>query len=103
MALFYCRQGKRFSILHSVQTASGAHTASYPMGTGVPFPGIKRPGREADNRHPFSAAVRNGLHDMVLINYAQGQFYLFYLTVLKGRALYFLLHRLAFKIEQLCV
>jgi hypothetical protein len=28
-----------FSLLHSVQTGSGAHPASYPMRTGVPFPG----------------------------------------------------------------
>jgi hypothetical protein len=27
-----------FSILHSVQTGSGAHLASYPMGRRVPFP-----------------------------------------------------------------
>jgi hypothetical protein len=28
-------------ILHSVQTGSGAHTASYTMGTGGSFPGGK--------------------------------------------------------------
>jgi hypothetical protein len=28
-----------FSLLHSVQTSSGAHPASYTMGTGGPFPG----------------------------------------------------------------
>jgi hypothetical protein len=27
-----------FSLLHSVQTDSGAHPASYPMGTGGSFP-----------------------------------------------------------------
>jgi hypothetical protein len=33
-------RGKRFSLLHSVQTGSGAHPASYPMGTGGgSFPG----------------------------------------------------------------
>jgi hypothetical protein len=31
-------RGKRFSLLHSVQTGSGAHPASYPMGTAGPFP-----------------------------------------------------------------
>jgi hypothetical protein len=28
---------------------SGAHPASYPKGTGGSFPGVKRPGREADH------------------------------------------------------
>jgi len=28
------------------------------MGTGEPFPGIKRPGREADQTSPFSAKLR---------------------------------------------
>jgi hypothetical protein len=32
---------KVFSPLHSVQTVSGAHPASYPMGTGASFPGVK--------------------------------------------------------------
>jgi hypothetical protein len=33
-----------------VQTGSGAHPASCPMGTGGPFPGGKaRPGRDADH------------------------------------------------------
>jgi hypothetical protein len=34
--------GARFSA--PVQTGSGAHPASYTMGTGT-FPGVKRPGR----------------------------------------------------------
>jgi hypothetical protein len=38
---FDSRQGQDFSLLHSVQTGSGAHTASYLMGTGVSFPGCK--------------------------------------------------------------
>jgi hypothetical protein len=33
-----------FSLLHRVQTGSGAHTASYPMGTGGTFPGVKAAG-----------------------------------------------------------
>jgi hypothetical protein len=38
-----------FSIL-CVQTGSGAHPASCPMGTGGPFPGGKaRPGRDIDH------------------------------------------------------
>jgi hypothetical protein len=30
-----------FSLLHQVQNGSGAHSASYPMGTRGPFPGGK--------------------------------------------------------------
>jgi hypothetical protein len=36
--------GERFSPLHVVQTGSGAHPASYPMGTGCSFPGDKAAG-----------------------------------------------------------
>jgi hypothetical protein len=31
-------KGNRFSLLHHVQTSSGAHPASYPMGTRGLFP-----------------------------------------------------------------
>jgi hypothetical protein len=31
--------GERFSFLHSIQTGSGAHPASYPIGTRGNFPG----------------------------------------------------------------
>jgi hypothetical protein len=42
-----------------VQTGSGAHPASCPMGNGGPFPGGKaRPGREA-NHSLSSAEVKN--------------------------------------------
>jgi hypothetical protein len=33
-----------FSLRHSVQTGSGAHSACYPMGTGGSFPGGKAAG-----------------------------------------------------------
>jgi hypothetical protein len=33
--------------------------ASYPMGTGAIFLGVKRPGREADHSAPSSAEVKN--------------------------------------------
>jgi hypothetical protein len=36
---FQSRQRKDFSLLHNVQTGSGAHPASYPMHTGGDFPG----------------------------------------------------------------
>jgi hypothetical protein len=48
-----------FSFLHCVQTGSGAHPASYPMGTRGFSLGVKRPGREADNTPPSSAEVKN--------------------------------------------
>jgi hypothetical protein len=42
------------------QTGYGAHPASYPVGTGGPFPGGKaRPGRDADHSPPSSAEVKN--------------------------------------------
>jgi hypothetical protein len=43
-----------------VQTGSEAHPASYPVGTGGPFPGDKaRPGRDADHSPPSSAEVKH--------------------------------------------
>jgi hypothetical protein len=47
-----------FSIHHRVQNGSGAHPASYPMGIRGSFPGVKRPGREADHSPPSSAEVK---------------------------------------------
>jgi hypothetical protein len=48
-----------FSLHHRVQNGSGAHPASYAMGTGGSFPGVKRPGREANHSPPPSAEVNN--------------------------------------------
>jgi hypothetical protein len=44
-----------------ILTGSGAHPASYPIGTGGGgFPReVKRPWREADNSHATSADVKN--------------------------------------------
>jgi hypothetical protein len=48
------------SLLHSFQTGSGAHLASYITGTGELFhAGVKRSGREAENSPPPSAEVKN--------------------------------------------
>jgi hypothetical protein len=48
-----------FSSIPCVQTGSGSHPASYPLGTGGPFPGGKaRPGRDADHLPPSSAEVK---------------------------------------------
>jgi hypothetical protein len=35
------------------------HPVSYPTGTRYPFPGVKRPAREADHSPPSSAEVKN--------------------------------------------
>jgi hypothetical protein len=42
-----------------VQNGSGAHPASYPMGTMGSFPEGKAPGREADHSLPSSVEVKN--------------------------------------------
>jgi hypothetical protein len=49
---------KKFSLLHIVQTGSGVQPASYKMGTGSSFPGVKRQGREADHSSPTNAEVK---------------------------------------------
>jgi hypothetical protein len=41
-----------------VQTGSGVHPTPYTMGTGSSFPGVKRPGREADYSNPTSGEVK---------------------------------------------
>jgi hypothetical protein len=52
---FLARAGN-FSLRRRVQTASGAHSAAYSMGA---TPGVKRPGREADQSLPYSSEVKN--------------------------------------------
>jgi hypothetical protein len=48
-----------FSSSSCVQTGSEAQPASYPMGTGGPFPGGKaRPGRDADHSPHLVAEVK---------------------------------------------
>jgi hypothetical protein len=47
-----------FSLHHRFQKGSGAHTASYPIGTRDSFPGVKRPGREADHSPQSSAEAK---------------------------------------------
>jgi hypothetical protein len=41
---FESRWGQELSRLHVVQTGSGAHPTSYPIGTGFSFPGGKAAG-----------------------------------------------------------
>jgi len=47
--------GERFFVL--VQTVSGAHPASYTMGTGI-FPGVKPRGRGFDHPPPYRAEIK---------------------------------------------
>jgi hypothetical protein len=59
-SLFDFREGQNiFPFLDGVQIGSETHPASYPMVTGGSFPGVKRPGRAADNSPPPSAGVKN--------------------------------------------
>jgi hypothetical protein len=52
-------EAEDFSSSLYVQTGSGAHPDSCPMGTEDPFPGGKaRPGRDADHSPPSSAEVK---------------------------------------------
>jgi hypothetical protein len=53
------RRGRDFSLRHRVQTGSEAHQVSYPMGTTNSFPGIKRPGCEANHSPPTSVEFKN--------------------------------------------
>jgi hypothetical protein len=53
-------RGRRFSLLYSIQTESGAYPASYSMSTGVLSPEVKRPGTEADHFSPCSVEIKNG-------------------------------------------
>jgi hypothetical protein len=48
-----------FSLRHRVQTGSGAHLASYLMGTRVSFPRGKGPWRRADHSPPTNTEVKN--------------------------------------------
>jgi hypothetical protein len=47
-----------FSFPHRFQNGSGAHPASYPMGNGALYPGVKRPGCEADHSPSSTAEVK---------------------------------------------
>jgi hypothetical protein len=54
---FRVPEGSEFSLLHVVQTVSGAHHISFSMGTGDSFPEVNRRGREADHSPPTSFEV----------------------------------------------
>jgi hypothetical protein len=46
---------KDFSVSHGIHTNSGTHPASYPMGTGGSFLGVKQAGHNA-HHSPLSGA-----------------------------------------------
>jgi hypothetical protein len=48
-----------FSLRHRVQTGSGAHLSFSSLGTRGSFPGVKRPGRQAEHSPPSTAEVKN--------------------------------------------
>jgi hypothetical protein len=52
-------RAKDFSLLHSVQTGSGAHPIFHPMGTGGSFSGVKWKGREDHHSPQQSAEFKN--------------------------------------------
>jgi hypothetical protein len=61
-------RGKMFFLLHIVQTACGAHPASYPIGTVGSFLKVKRQEREADHSPylvPRSRIVELLLHSPI--------------------------------------
>jgi hypothetical protein len=56
----YCTYMLTHHISMVVQTGSGAHPASYPIGTGGSFPGSKVAGGVADHSPPYNAEVNKG-------------------------------------------
>jgi hypothetical protein len=57
---------ENFSLHHRVQNGSGAHPASYSMGTRVLSLGVKRPGREADDSPPSNVYKKPHLHSTTI-------------------------------------
>jgi hypothetical protein len=52
--------GRGTVFFHSVQNGSGIHSASIPIGTGVPSPEVMRQGSGTDHLSPSSAEIKNG-------------------------------------------
>jgi hypothetical protein len=52
---------ENFSLHYRVQNGSEAQLASFPVGTGGSFPGVKRPGREVDHSPPSIIIYRLGV------------------------------------------
>jgi len=53
-------KSRDFYLCHHVQTGSGVHLASYPMGSRGSYTGVRRPGRETDHSPISSAEIKNG-------------------------------------------
>jgi hypothetical protein len=78
-----------FSPHPRVQTVSGAHSSSYPVGSRGSFPEVKQPEREADQSPPSSVEVKNAWSYTSTPQYAfmawcsvkkgQGQLYFYFL------------------------
>jgi hypothetical protein len=57
---FDSRYKQKCSLLHSVQTDSRVHPASYTMATGTSVSGVKRKGSKANHEHQTSAEIKKG-------------------------------------------
>jgi hypothetical protein len=58
IGVLFIAEAREFSLLHSVQTASGAHPASYPKSLEAVSPDARRPGREGDYSLPLVLRLR---------------------------------------------
>jgi hypothetical protein len=58
IGVWFPAAARNFSLPQRDQTGFEAHPASYPVGTGNSFRGVKRPGRKADHSPPSSAEVK---------------------------------------------
>jgi hypothetical protein len=57
---FRIPEGARgFCVPQNIRTVSGAHPASYSVGTGFFFLGVNRPWREVDHSPPSTAELKN--------------------------------------------
>jgi hypothetical protein len=59
-AVWFPEVARYFSLLHSIQTSSGAHLVSYPLGTWGSFPGGEATASEAYDSPPCSNRVKSG-------------------------------------------
>jgi hypothetical protein len=63
-------RGGNSSLRYHVQTGTGVHPASNPVGNRGPFPEGKAKGREADHSLSFSADVKNACSYNSTFHYA---------------------------------
>jgi hypothetical protein len=75
---------ENFSLHHRVQTGSGAHKDSHPMGTRGSFLRWKWQAREAEHSHPSSAEVKNAWRytSTPQYNFTKAQWQLYFLCAL---------------------